>query len=188
MGLKENLPVIQILLGSNYYFDLWQLHKKSLSAIVPFVTNLPQEAIFPLYIFILEKASSDLKQLDVLNLWMLVTYGCWFSLMPCRADLGKWLTKDLKNAKILPEIKVKWGKYSVEEMEENPSKLQKLQKSSLVQEIHGVLKKPGRRTKPSCSAPADCEVFPLQPSKQNSDPGRLLLPSPTPIPIMCSLL
>lgn len=113
------------LLGSKYYFDLWQLHKKPLSAIVPFVTNIPQEAIYPLYILILQERSSDLKQLDILNIWLLVTYWCWFSLMPCRADLGKWMTKDLDlmNAKVLPEIKVKWGKHSVEEIEENPPKL-----------------------------------------------------------------
>lgn len=88
--------------------------------------NLPQEAVFPLYISILQEESSDFKQLDVLNLWMLVTYGCWFSLMPCRADLRKWLTKDFMNAKVLPGVKVKWGKYSIEEMEENLSKLEKL--------------------------------------------------------------
>lgn len=54
--------------------------------------------MFPLYISILQEGSSDLKQLDVLIYGKLVTYGCWFSLMPCRADLEKWLTKKLTNA------------------------------------------------------------------------------------------
>lgn len=60
------------------------------------MANLPQETILTLCISVVQEGSSELKQLDVLKL---------FFFMQWVADLGKSLTKDLMNIRVLPGVK-----------------------------------------------------------------------------------